>query len=94
MKFKKLNTYPFQDRKVSQLTVIAIVSGVVVGAAIGALYATTAGRAMKTRLLNYTGDLFNRITGNTKTKANQKLGQLITDVRSHIKKNADGLLLK
>ncbi|MDQ7947408.1 MAG: hypothetical protein REI78_01215 [Pedobacter sp.] len=85
---KKITDYLFRDKKTSEMTTIALISGLAIGTALGALY-------MKGKSYNwkqgYIG-LLDRLQGNTKQKANLKLGHLITDVSNHIQKSAAGLL--
>lgn len=86
------NALLLSPNKLSTRTTVAIVAGVSIGLAIGALFATAKGREMKGKLIGFAGDLIDELTGNTTAKAQQKLGNLIGDVRHHVKQNADGLL--
>jgi hypothetical protein len=92
MKFKKMAINSFRGKSIDPMTTIAIVSGFAVGAVIGALFATKKGRQIKKQFVVYAGNLIDHLKGNSATKAQAKLGGLISDVRSHVKKNAEGLL--
>jgi hypothetical protein len=83
-----------QNKELNTQTTVAIVAGVAIGVAIGALFATKKGRDMKSTLVDYANGFINKLTGNTPANAQARLGNLIGDVRSHIKLNAEGLLGK
>jgi hypothetical protein len=91
MKYKNIAAHLYKDKELSTRTTVAIVAGVSIGLAIGALFATKKGREMKDRLLEFASDLVDQVSGNTRIKAQKKLGNLIEDVRMHVKQNAEGL---
>lgn len=91
MKFKKILTNHFSAHRNDEMTTIAIVSGLAVGIAVGALFATTKGRELRKKVMESADHMICKLTGNTRKKANAKLGNLITDVRNRIKQNAEGL---
>jgi gas vesicle protein len=92
MKLNNRWTNSFLTKRNSEMTTIAIISGITIGVAVVALFATDKGKVLRKKFVDRTTGLLNQLTGNTKEKANAKLGSLITDVSSHIKKNAEGLL--
>ena len=92
MNYSQLFTDTFRGKRISQQATIAIISGVAIGAAVATLFATEKGKKWKGRMFTLTRNLFNKLTGNTADRAKDELGTLISDVRTHVKKNADGLL--
>jgi hypothetical protein len=90
MKHKKIA--PFKSGGMNTQTTIAIVAGLSIGLAIGALFATKKGRDLKETLLGFASDFVDQLKGNTAAKAKERLGNLIGDVKSHVKRNADGQL--
>lgn len=91
MKYKKLLTRLISGRKNNGMTTVAVISGLAAGVAIGALFATNKGRIWRKKLIGSIEDMAHQLTGNTRKKANAKLGNLIVDVRHHVKQNAEGL---
>ncbi len=92
MEYKKIFAHSFKNKETSTQTTVAIIAGVTIGIAIGALFATKKGHEMRGKLAGFVRNLADQLTGNTEIKAKEKLGSLIGDVRVHIKQNADGLL--
>ena len=88
MKYQQYLKRSLLNRRNNNMATVAIIGGVAVGLAVGALFATKKGKITQQKV----NDLFNKITGRNKSKANQKLMNVITDVRTHVKQNAEGLL--
>jgi len=89
MNYKNIINNPFQGKRTDHITTVAIVSGLAIGAVIGALFATEKGKNVR----NYLGHQLDRLFKNqNQNVAHKKLGNLIDDVRGHVKQSADGLL--
>lgn len=90
MKYQQHLKRSLLDRRNNNMATVAIIGGVAVGLAIGALFATKKGKLTQKKISN----LFDKLAGRSKSKANQKLMSVISDVRTHVKQNAEGLLDK
>lgn len=89
MKYKRMIKNPLQGERINTMATVAIVSGVAIGAVIGALFATEKGKNVR----NYLSYQIDRLFNNADPKlVKKKLGNLIHDVRGHIKQSANGLL--
>lgn len=88
MKYQQYLKRSLLNRRNNNMAKVAIIGGVAVGLAIGALFATKKGKLTRQKI----SDLFDQIAGRSKKKANRKLMNVITDVRTHVKQNAEGLL--
>lgn len=88
MKYQQYLKRSLLNRRNNNMATVAIIGGVAVGLAIGALFATKKGKLTRQKI----SDLFDQIAGRSKKKANRKLMNVITDVRTHVKQNAEGLL--
>lgn len=87
-----LNNIPrtFRGKSIHPMATTAIISGVALGVAVGFLLTTEKGRNVRRKIADFTSELFGGTT--RKAKAGNKLSEVISDVRTHVKKNADGLL--
>jgi gas vesicle protein len=79
------------QQKDDSVKYIALIGGLAVGAAIGALFATEKGREIKSKLSKFGEHLFTKTKEKAK-KAPGKLSGIIEDVRDHARKTADDLL--
>lgn len=77
----------------NHMKTVAIIGGIAVGIAIGALFATKKGRKIKGQILSYAEDLVHHLMDQkTGKNAAEQLGNLVDNVRDHVKKSAEGLL--
>lgn len=88
MKYQQYLKRSLLNRRNNNMATVAIIGGVAVGLALGALFATKKGKLTQQKI----SDLFDKLAGRSKQKAHRKLMNVITDVRSHVKQNAEGLL--
>ncbi|RZL39147.1 MAG: YtxH domain-containing protein [Pedobacter sp.] len=89
MNYQKILKSSLQSRRNANMATVAVIGGVAVGIAIGALFATKKGRKTKSKIINF----FAKITGKVKSAdPTQELGNIVENVRGHIKQNAEGLL--
>lgn len=89
MNYSKILKSSFLSKRNSNMATVAVIGGVAIGVALGALFATKRGKNVASKVVN----LFANLTGkSTKFKTRDELGNLIENVRGHIKQNAEGLL--
>ena len=89
MNYQKILKSSFLSKRNSNMATVAVIGGVAVGLALGALFATKKGKETKNKIIN----LFASLTGkSSKLKNKDQLGNIIDNVRDHIKQNAEGLV--
>lgn len=89
MKYQQYLKRILLKRRNNNMATVAIIGGVAVGLAIGALFATKKGKSAQKQLINFLAKVNGR---KSEKNAHQKLSAVISDVRSHVKQNAEGLL--
>lgn len=89
MKYQDIIKSTLANKRNTNMATVAIIGGVAVGLALGALFATKKGKSAQKQLTNFLA----KVTGRKSEKnAHQKLSAVISDVRSYVKQNAEGLL--
>ncbi|TKC10401.1 YtxH domain-containing protein [Pedobacter polaris] len=89
MNYQKILKSSLLEKKDSTMSTVAIIGGVAVGLAIGALFATKNGRETKSRLINFLDKLTGR---SSRLLGMNQLGNIVENVRGHIKQNTESLL--
>ncbi|TKC02615.1 YtxH domain-containing protein [Pedobacter cryotolerans] len=89
MRYQDIIKSTLANKRNTNMATVAIIGGVAVGLALGALFATKKGKSAQKQLTNFLAKVAGR---KSEKNAHQKLSSVISDVRSHVKQNAEGLL--
>ncbi|RZL12410.1 MAG: YtxH domain-containing protein [Pedobacter sp.] len=73
-------------QRTNNMATVALIGGVAVGLALGALFATNKGKSYRKKLAKFLGNKIDKID------SEKSLGNLVDDVRTHAKKKAESLL--
>jgi len=92
MNFRKHISSSLLGKENNHMKTVAIVGGVAVGIVIGALFATKKGRKIKDQILSAADDLITTLFNREEKTVANELGNLVSNVRDHVKKSAEGLL--
>lgn len=82
----------FRGKSNTPVVLGAIASGITLGLTTYALLNTEKGKVVGRKLIDFTRDIFQGSTDKQKAISKTKLGNLVDDVRVHVKQNADGLM--
>lgn len=89
MKYQNIIKSALADKRNINMATVAIISGVAIGLVLGALFATKNGKTAKKQFANFLNAASRK---KSRKNAHQELVKVISDVRSHVKQNAEGLL--
>lgn len=92
MKYVNHISNAFRGKSMNPTVVTAIVSGAALGLALCGLFMTRKGHQLRHQMKNAAENLFSGSAQRKRTIANSKLGEMIDDVRTHVKRNAEGLI--
>ena len=86
MNYKRLIKNTLHLQRTNNMATVAIIGGVAVGLALGALFATKKGKSYRKKITDFLGKKVEKLENDL------PIGDLIEDVRTHAKNNADSLL--
>ena len=89
MKYQNIIKSALADKRNINMATVAIIRGVAIGLVLGALFATKNGKTAKKQFANFLNAASRK---KSRKNAHQELVKVISDVRSHVKQNAEGLL--
>ena len=86
MNYKRLIKNTLHLQRTNNMATVAIIGGVAVGLALGALFATKKSKSYRKKITDFLGKKVEKLENDL------PIGDLIEDVRTHAKNNADSLL--
>ncbi|RZL42019.1 MAG: YtxH domain-containing protein [Pedobacter sp.] len=86
MDYKRFLKNNLLQQRSNNMATVAIIGGVAVGLALGALFATKKGKSYRKKLARFFDEKIDKI------EEEHQIGDLVEDVRSHAKTTAENLL--